>query len=66
MNTMPGASIRMHDVNCESNNELFLEQIDACRHCSGGPSESADDPPARCLLCERYFEKGRLFLNNVG
>lgn len=50
----------------ESDNALYRDQIEACRHCDGEPSKNNADPPARCLLCERYFGKGRLFLNNVG
>jgi hypothetical protein len=54
-------------INVESDKELYRDQIDACRHCDGEPSaHGLSTPPARCLLCERYFIKGRLFLNNVG
>ncbi len=50
----------------EPSDDLFLNQIDECRHCDGEPSKNDADPPVRCLLCERYYGKGRLFLNNVG
>ena len=51
----------------ESDNDLYRDQVEACRHCDGDPHRDGEDtPPDRCLLCERYFKKGRLFLNNVG
>jgi len=51
----------------ESDKEFYREQIEACRHCDGDPhQDNKGTPPDRCLLCERYYKKGRLFLNNVG
>lgn len=57
----------MDDMNVEPDSEPYREQLEACRHCAGDLAAGGSKrPPVRCLLCERYFEKGRLFLNNVG
>jgi len=48
------------------------EHIQRCMRCEGdiaatGREGTSGDPAeAACLLCERYFGKGRLFLNNIG
>ncbi|MCP4133370.1 MAG: hypothetical protein GY754_20550 [bacterium] len=49
----------------------FKQYIDKCLRCDGINYKDIDadkeDPyTARCLLCDRYFEKGKIFLNNVG
>jgi len=50
----------------------FSGMIDPCRSCDGdivkriSPEGSLDPDQRRCLLCDRYFRQGRLFLNNVG
>lgn len=62
---LPDAMKNLNTSNV-SDNEPYSDQIEACRHCDGEPSKNNADLPARCLLCERYFGKGRLFLNNVG
>jgi len=50
----------------------FASDFEKCRNCDGeilkkiGPDGSASIEDARCLLCDRYYRQGRLFLNNVG
>ncbi|HPA73325.1 MAG TPA: hypothetical protein PKY31_13710 [Spirochaetota bacterium] len=50
----------------------FESDIERCRNCDGeilkriGPDGSASVEDARCLLCDRFYRQGRLFLNNVG
>lgn len=45
----------------------FAAYIDACMHCGAERDESmSPEEAAKCLLCDRYFKKQKLFLNNVG
>ncbi|MCG8683652.1 MAG: hypothetical protein MI892_02180 [Desulfobacterales bacterium] len=49
-----------------------MKPVFKCMHCNQdkpgwAKSLRADDPAHRkCMLCERYFKKNRLFLNNIG
>jgi hypothetical protein len=46
--------------------------FDSCRNCDGeivkkiGASGSSDPEIIHCLLCDRYYRQGRIFLGNVG
>lgn len=56
----------------DNDDRLFSGMIDKCRTCDGdivkriSPEGTADLEDRRCLLCDRYYRQGRLFLNNVG
>jgi hypothetical protein len=57
----------------DDNENAFLPgMIDKCRNCDGdivkkiSPGGTMDPEDRRCLLCDRYYRQGRLFLNNVG
>ncbi len=56
----------------ENDNTEFESDFEKCRNCDGEilkritPEGSTSVDDRRCLLCDRYYRQGRLFLNNVG
>ena len=61
------------DLSMEDNEGDFISgMIEKCRTCDGdivkriSPDGTVDPEDRRCLLCDRYYRQGRLFLNNVG
>jgi len=46
---------------------IYSFYIDRCIRCDFNPKDDARDPyAAQCRLCDRFFDKKKLFLNNVG
>jgi hypothetical protein len=51
----------------DNENEYAASYVERCMHCTINYDENPEDPyRAKCDLCDRYFQKGKLFLNNVG